>query len=78
MKSGIRIPETAVVQAGSTLTMVEGQMERIGCRELVVKPMVGASGKDTLKGVVGNKMDLENVLKLCRKQELLIQVLIFG
>merc|ERR1719233_1742752 len=72
-EKGIRIPEATVLAAGSSLAMVEGQMKRIGCKELVVKPMVGASRKDTLRVVVGNQMDLENVLKLCKRQELLIQ-----
>ena len=63
-----------MLETGSSLAVVEGQMERIGCKELVVKPMVGASGKDTLRVVVGNQMDLENVVKLCKKQELIIQV----
>ena len=39
-----------------------------------MKPMVGASGKDTFRVMVDSKAELENVLRLSMKQELLVQV----
>ena len=36
--------------------------------------MVGASGHDTSRVQVDNKTELENVVKLCKQQELLVQV----
>ena len=50
------------------------QIDSLGCKEMVVKPAVGASGKDTYRVMVDSKADLENILRLSTKQELLVQV----
>jgi len=72
-EKGISLPHTGVIQSGSTMEQVVAQTESLGCKELVVKPMVGASGKDTSRVMVDNKIDLENIVKLCKDQELLVQ-----
>ena len=49
-------------------------MNSLACKNLVVKPMVGASGKDTYRVQVDNKVELEKVTRLCQDKELLVQV----
>ena len=50
------------------------KIKSLGCKEMVVKPMVGASGKDTYRVKVDSKADLENIVRLSTTQELLVQV----
>ena len=50
------------------------QIDSLGCKEMVVKPAVGASGKDTYRVKIDSKADLENIVRLLKKQELLVQV----
>ena len=50
------------------------QIDSLGCKEVVVKPMVVASGKDTFRVKVDSKADLDTVMRLSMKQELLVQV----
>lgn len=77
-EKGIQIPRSGILKLGSTLDQVVTQMESLGCKDLVVKPMVGASGHDTSRVQLDNKTELENVVKLCKQQELLVQEFIPG
>ena len=50
-------------------------MDSLACQEMVVKPMVGASGKDIFRLKVGDKEGMEKIRRLCQHQDLLLQVI---
>jgi len=70
---GITIPQTCDIKLGSTLDEVVNQIDSLGCMEVVVKPMVGASGKDTIRLMVDSKAELEKVVRLSTEKEMLVQ-----
>ena len=50
------------------------QIDSLGCKEMLVKTAVGASGKDTYRVKFDSEADLENIVRLSTTQELLVQV----
>ena len=73
-KAGVSIPLTRVLKASNTRKEAEELVKEVGgLGKVVVKPMVGADGKGTF--IIETQEDLDRALKLCKGQELLLQVL---
>ena len=73
-KAGVSIPLTRVLKSSNTRREAEELVKEAGgLGKVVVKPMVGADGKGTF--IIETQEDLDRALKLCKGQELLVQVL---